>query len=127
MSARSCAGTVEERGSEVAMAQMWAGVDVGKEEHHCVVIDAEGKQLLSRRGRNEEPELARLLSDVRDKAAGDGLTWAVDLNTGGAALLIALLVQADQRLLYLTGRQVNRASGMYKGEGKTDARDAAII
>jgi transposase len=109
------------------MAQMWAGVDVGKEEHHCVVIDAEGKQLLSRRVRNDEPELARLLSDVRDKAAGDGLTWAVDLNTGGAALLIALLVQADQRLLYLTGRQVNRASGMYKGEGKTDARDAAII
>ncbi|MFE7478551.1 transposase, partial [Streptomyces sp. NPDC057575] len=31
------------------MPQIWAGVDIGKEHHHCVVIDAQGKRLLSRR------------------------------------------------------------------------------
>jgi hypothetical protein len=30
-------------------------------------------------------------------------------------------------LLYLSGRALNRAAGGYRGEGKTDARDAAII
>ena len=39
-------------GSDVEQA--WAGVDVGKEHHHCVVIDAEGRRLLSRRVANDE-------------------------------------------------------------------------
>ncbi|MFI6084082.1 hypothetical protein ACIBBB_24395 [Streptomyces sp. NPDC051217] len=29
--------------------EIWAGVDIGKEHHHCVVIDAQGERLLSRR------------------------------------------------------------------------------
>jgi hypothetical protein len=41
--------------------------------------------------------------------------------------LIALLVNHDKELLYIPGRIVNRATGAYRGEGKTDARDAAII
>ena len=39
------------------MEQAWAGVDVGKEHHHCVVIDAEGRRLLSRRVANDEAVL----------------------------------------------------------------------
>jgi transposase len=107
--------------------EVWAGVDAGKEHHHCVVIDSEGRRLLSRRVLNDEVELGKLLVDVGGLADGGPMTWAVDLNAGGAALLIALLVDAGQRLLYITGTQVNRATGMYRGEGKTDARDAAII
>lgn len=98
-----------------------------KEHHHCAVVDSEGRRLLSRRVLNDEAVLQKLIADVGDLVAGGQITWAVDLNAGGAALLIALLVGAEQRLLYLSGRQVNRASGMYRGEGKTDARDAAII
>lgn len=109
----------------VQVPQVWAGVDAGKAHHHCVVIDGEGRRLLSRRVANDEADLIMLIDQVG--RLGDDVTWAVDLNAGGAALLIALLVQADQRLLYLTGRTVNRASGMYRGEGKTDARDAAVI
>jgi len=55
------------------------------------------------------------------------VTWAIDLNAGGAALLITLLIAAQQRLLYIPGRTVHHASGGYRGEGKTDAKDAAVI
>ncbi|MEU6325666.1 IS110 family transposase, partial [Streptomyces sp. NPDC047009] len=107
------------------MSRIWAGVDAGKTHHHCVVLDAEGIGLLSRRVPNDEPELLQLLSDVL--ALGDEVTWAVDLVDGGAALLIALLVNHGQNVIYIPGRVVNRASGGYRGEGKTDARDALVI
>ena len=107
------------------MARVWAGVDAGKTHHHCVVIDADGGKLLSRRVANDEPELLVLISDVT--ALADEVTWAVDLPDGGAALLIGLLLDAGQELLYIPGRAVNRAAGGYRGEGKTDARDAAVI
>lgn len=68
------------------MSQIWAGLDAGKTHHHCVVIDAEGTKMLSRRVSNH-----------------------------------------GQELLYIPGRTVNHAAGAYRGEGKTDARDAAII
>lgn len=71
------------------MATVWAGVDVGKEHHHCVVIDEHGTQLLSRRILNDENELRQLVDDVR--ALGSPL-WAVDLIDGGALLLITLLI-----------------------------------
>lgn len=34
--------------------QLWAGIDAGKAHHHCVVIDSDGTQLLSRRVANDE-------------------------------------------------------------------------
>lgn len=106
------------------MGRVWAGVDAGKTHHHCVVIDSDGKRLLSRRVANDEPELLELMADVR--ALGEA-TWAVDLADGGAALLIGILAAHDQPLLYISGRKVNRAADGYRGEGKTDARDAAVI
>lgn len=106
------------------MSQVWAGVDAGKAHHHCVVIDGEGRRLLSRRVANDEPELLALIAEVTKLGE---VTWAVDLPDGGAALLIGLLLAAGQQLQYLPGRAVNRAAGTYRGEGKTDARDAAVI
>ncbi len=109
------------------MQQLWAGVDAGKSAHHCVVIDADGKRLLSRRVINDEQQLGELLAAVTTLAGNSDLTWAIDLNHGGAALLIAMLADRDQRLLYIPGRTVHWASGTYRGDGKTDAKDAAII
>jgi transposase len=106
------------------MDRVWAGVDAGKTHHHCVVIDADGKKLLSRRVANDEPELLSLIGDVT--GLGEA-TWAIDLPDGGAALLIGLLLDTGQELLYIPGRVVNRAAGAYRGEGKTDAKDAAVI
>lgn len=107
--------------------QLWAGVDAGKLEHHCMVIDGEGQRLLSRRVANDEAVLLELINTVTAMADGGDITWAIDLNHGGAALLIALLITDEQRLLYIPGRTVHHASGSYRGDGKTDAKDAAII
>jgi transposase len=124
MTARLSAGTGFDELTEVRMARVWAGVDAGKAHHHCVVIDGDGKRLLSRRVANDEPELLALIGDVT--ALGEA-TWAIDLPDGGAALLIGLLLDAAQELLYIPGRAVNRAAAGYRGEGKTDAKDAAVI
>jgi transposase len=106
---------------------VWAGVDAGKSEHHCVVIDGDGQRLLSQRLANDETVLLELINTVTALADGGEVTWAIDLNHGGAALLITMLVAADERLLYIPGRTVHHASGSYRGDGKTDAKDAAII
>jgi transposase len=107
--------------------QLWAGVDAGKSEHHWVVLDTDGKRVLSRRVANDEATLAELITAVTTLADGGELTWAIDLAGGGAALLITLLMDASQRLLYIPGRSVYYASGSYRGDAKSDAKDAAII
>lgn len=113
---------------EVVVAQpVWAGVDAGKADHYCMVIDGDGQQLLSRRVVNDEAALLELIAAVTTLADGGEITWAIDLNAGGAALLITLLIAAQQRLLYMPGRTVYHASGSYRGDGKTDAKDAAVI
>ncbi|MGW7646400.1 IS110 family transposase [Streptomyces bobili] len=107
------------------MAAIWAGIDAGKTHHHCVAIDESGRRLLSRRVANDEPDLLQLLGDVLELC--DEVTWGIDLADGGAALAIAILLNHDQPVLYLSGRAIHRASEGYRGEGKTDAKDAAVI
>jgi transposase len=109
------------------MAAIWAGIDSGKRVHHCVVIDATGRVLLSRRVVNDESALLELIAVVLTLADGDRAVWATDLNAGGAALLIALLAERGQQLLYIPGRIVHHAAATYRGDGKTDAKDARII
>jgi len=100
-------------------------VDAGKTHHRCVAIDENGKRWLSRRVANDEPVLLDLVADV--VALGEDIVWAVDLADGTAGLLIALVLDHNQRLFYVLGRVVNRAAEGYRGEAKTDAKDAAII
>ncbi|WP_406114777.1 IS110 family transposase [Kitasatospora purpeofusca] len=109
------------------MSRIWAGIDCGKTHHHCVVVDSEGRKLLSRRVANDEPELLQLLADVLGLADTETAVWALDMTGGEPGLLIALLVGHGQELLYIPGRVVNRATDAYRGEGKTDARDAHVI
>ncbi|MFE0512873.1 IS110 family transposase [Streptomyces sp. NPDC058964] len=107
------------------MTAIWAGIDAGKTHHHCVAIDENGHRLLSRRVANDEPDLLQLLTDVL--ALGETVTWGIDLADGGAALAIALLLNHEQPVHYISGRAIHRASESYRGEGKTDAKDAAVI
>jgi transposase len=103
----------------------WAGIDAGKGHHHVVVIDCDGRRLVSRRVANDEAEISELIDSALSRC--DQVTWAIDLADGPAALVIALLLDRRQRLIYLPGIAVNRASSAYRGEGKTDAKDAAVI
>jgi transposase len=109
------------------LVHLWAGVDAGKAHHHCYVIDGDGNRLLSQRIPNDEPAMLQLIAGVLEIAGGDPVVWATDLNHGGPALLIALLVGHGQDILYIPGRTVHHASKIYRGEGKTDAKDAAVI
>ena len=57
----------------------------------------------------------------------EDVVWATDQPGGSAALLLALLWERDQRVLYIPGLTVDRARDAYRGESKTDARDAHVI
>ncbi|MFF4393998.1 IS110 family transposase [Streptomyces sp. NPDC001552] len=109
------------------MSRIWAGTDCGKTHHHTLVMDAEGNTLLSRRVASDEPELLQLIADVLDLAGGRAVTWALDMTGGEPGLLINLLAGHGQELVYIPGVAVNRATDGYRGQGKTDARDARVI
>jgi len=109
------------------MPTMWAGIDVGKLTHHCVVIDRDGAVALSKKVDNDEVALLELIAGVIELANEDDVCWATDLTDGCAALLIALLAAQTQQLLYIPGRIVHHAAATYRGDGKTDAKDALII
>jgi Transposase len=103
----------------VAQPILWAGIDAGKAAHHCVAINADGQRVLSKRVVNDEAALLDLIEAVKKLAGGGSVRWAIDLNSGGAALLITLLLGDGQDLLYIPGRTVHHASGAYRGDGKT--------
>jgi transposase len=107
------------------MEKAWAGVDAGKEFHWAHVLDASGRELLSRKVENDEAGLSKLIDDAL--LVAEEVVWAVDQPGGGAALLLALLWERNQRVLYVPGLTVDRARDAYRGESKTDARDAHVI
>jgi transposase len=110
---------------EGLMDKVWAGIDVGKEVHWAHVLDASGTKLLSRKVENDEADLLELIDEVLSLA--EQTVWAVDQPGGSVALLLALLWERDQKVLYLPGLAVDRARDAYPGESKTDARDAYVI
>jgi transposase len=104
---------------------IWIGVDVGKEFHWAHALDASGRKLFSHRVENDESDLLKLIDEVLS-FTGEVL-WAVDQPGGGAALLLALLWERGQRVVYIPGLTVERSRDTYRGESKTDARDAHVI
>ena len=59
------------------------------------MLDASGTQLLSRRVGNDEADLSKLIDDAL--LVAEEVVWAVDQLGGGAALLLALLWERNQR------------------------------
>jgi transposase len=103
----------------------WVGVDAGKEFHWAHVLDASGRELLSRKVENDEADILKLVNEALSFA--EEVVWAVDQPRGSATLLLALLWERNQRVLYVPGLTVDRARDTYRGESKTDARDARVI
>jgi transposase len=106
--------------------EVWVGIDAGKEFHWAYVMDAAGTELLSRRVQNDEAELVALIDEVLS-FSDELVVWATDQPGGSAALLLALLWERNQRVLYVPGLAVDRAREAYRGESKTDAKDARVI
>jgi transposase len=105
--------------------QAWVGVDVGKDHHWAAAVDANGQVLVSRKVANDQQAILGVLAEVG--ALARRLTWTVDLTTAEAALLLAVLWGQGQQVRYLAGRAVSQAAVGYRGEAKTDAKDARII
>ncbi|MCX4646140.1 MULTISPECIES: IS110 family transposase [unclassified Streptomyces] len=106
-------------------ARVWAGVDAGKGHHWAAVVDETGATLWSKKIDNDESAILTALGEIL--ALAGQVHWAVDISGTSSALLLALLAAHDQRAVYVPGRTVNRMSGAYRGEAKTDARDAYVI
>jgi transposase len=107
------------------LTKAWIGIDGGKAHHWAVAVDDAGEILLSRKVSNDQDAVEKLIADTAGLA--DELTWAIDLTDSSTALTLALLHSAGARVVYVPGRMVNRASDSYRGEAKTDARDARVI
>ncbi len=105
--------------------QVWVGIDVGKGAHHAAAVDTDGQLVWSRRVANDQAAISELIGQAT--AAAAGVCWAVDSTCSSAALLLGLLAAADQPVVYVPGRMVNRMADAFAGEAKTDAKDAFMI
>ncbi|KAK1179714.1 IS110 family transposase [Streptomyces sp. NBS 14/10] len=106
-------------------ARVWAGVDAGKGHHWVAVVDETGATAWSRKVDNDELAILGALGEILELA--DVVHWAVDISGTASALLLALLAAHGQHAVYVPGRTVNRMSAAYRGEAKTDSRDAYVI
>jgi transposase len=112
----------------VSSKKLWVGIDVGTQFHHACAVDERGKSVFSRKVRNRQGAVEDLIMRTATKAGADGeVVWALDMTSGSAGLLVTLLVATGQPVLAVPGRLVNRMSGAFAGEGKTDAKDARTI
>lgn len=103
----------------------WIGFDVGKAFHWAVVLDDEGEVILSRRVEATEQDIEGCCEEIA--ALGGERRVAVDLLGGPAALLEAILLDRGEHVFHLPGIAVNRAREGYRGEHKSDRRDAGVI
>jgi transposase len=104
---------------------VWVGIDAGKASHHAAAVDAGGMRLWSVKVANDQRQIEDLIA--RAAVSGAEVGWAVDLVSPAAALLLAVLLAAGQKVVYVPGRVVHGMAGVFRGEGKTDAKDARVI
>lgn len=109
----------------VTRSRVWVGIDVGKAHHWAAAVDETGCQVWSCKVANDEAEILDAIAEALDLA--EEVLWAVDINGTTAALLLALLAAHRQETVYVPGRTVNAMTGGYRGEAKTDAKDAYVI
>jgi transposase len=103
----------------------WAGVDVGKGHHWICLIDEAGTTVWSTKVVNDEATILDAIGGVLARA--EEVIWGVDVTGTMSGLLLALLAAHGQRVRYVPGRTVNQMASAYRGEAKTDARDAYVI
>ncbi|WP_329045958.1 IS110 family transposase [Amycolatopsis sp. NBC_01488] len=104
---------------------VWVGIDVGKATHHACAVDETGKTVFSQKLGNDQAAIEALIA--RAGQAGERVQWAVDLTSPLALLLITVLLAAEQAVTYVPGRVVNTMTHGFRGEAKTDAKDAKVI
>src|SRR3954470_16480794 len=103
---------------------VFLGLDVGKDAHHAVGLDPDGKRLHDAPLPNTEPKLRALF----DKLARHGtLLVVVDQPATIGALPVAVARAAGCQVAYLPGLAMRRIADLHPGQAQTDARDAYVI
>lgn len=108
-----------------ARPQVWVGIDVGKASHHACAVDETGKVVWTQKLANEQRAIEAVIDRAQKTAAQ--VRWSIDLTSPMALMLIAVLLAADESVVYVPGRVVNTMTSAFRGEGKTDAKDARVI
>lgn len=104
--------------------QVFLGLDVGKEGHHAVALDREGRRLHDAALVNSEAKLRQVL----DKLARHGqVLVVVDQPASIGALPVAVARACGHQVAYLPGLAMRRLADLHPGAAKTDARDAYVI
>lgn len=106
------------------------GIDVAKEVHWAAIkVGETGKVLISHKVENTPADLAELISEIRAAETEHGpAVVGIDICGGIAALLEAMLLEAELAVVHVPGLAVNRARrGTTGGEHKSDPKDAAVI
>ncbi|MCP2314677.1 Transposase [Nocardia amikacinitolerans] len=116
---------VERRAGVALRQRIWVGIDVGKASHHVCVMDETGKVCWSGKLGNDQRAIEAVIE--RARKTGIEVRWAIDLSSPLAALLITVLLSAGESVVYVPGRVVATMTGVFRGEGKTDAKDARVI
>lgn len=102
------------------------GIDIAKEVHWATALNDAGEILLDRRVANTPAALAAFIAELQ--SLGGERTLGVDVLGGIASLVCAMLLNAGERLVHVSGLAVNRARvGTAGGESKSDPRDARVI
>lgn len=105
--------------------EIWVGIDVGKTAHHACAVDNAGTTVFSQKVDNDQAAIEAVIA--RAGRIGEQVRWAIDLTSPMALLLISVLLAADQTVTYVPGRVVNTMTHGFRGEAKTDAKDAKVI
>jgi transposase len=103
---------------------VFLGLDVGKDAHHAVGLDPDGKRLHDAPLPNTEPKLRALFGKL---ARHGTLLVVVDQPATIGALPVAVARAAGHQVAYLPGLAMRRIADLYPGRAKTDARDAFVI
>lgn len=103
---------------------VFLGLDVGKQDHHAVGLNRDGKRLHDAPLPNTEAGLRKLF----DKLGRHGRILAVvDQPASIGALPVAVARACGHQVAYLPGLVMRRLADLHPGTAKTDARDAYVI
>jgi hypothetical protein len=104
---------------------IYVGVDIGKSAHHP--RDRRARLCGAQPPHHQRPTCSEIHAHRDSEHVEAELVWAVDLTSELATMALATLLGSGQSVFYVPGRLVNSMSHAFRGEGKTNARDAKVI
>ncbi|MEU7237933.1 IS110 family transposase [Streptomyces chrestomyceticus] len=104
---------------------VFLGLDVGKSAHHGHGLTPAGKKVFDKPLPNSEPKLRAVFDKLAAKFGT--VLVIVDQPASIGALPLAVARDAGCQVAYLPGLAMRRIAGLYPGEARTDAEDAAVI